>query len=54
MTHKRKYLTPVISVTQLDNEISLALQSTPPFGPDEFSQLKFEEHKTSILKTEIS
>lgn len=32
---KREYLQPVISVINLDNEISLQLESTPPIGPDE-------------------
>jgi len=41
-TIKRTYLTPQIERIQLDNEISLALESSPsevpPFGPGEFGQ----------------
>jgi len=29
------YITPVIEVIQLDNEISLSLESLPPQGPEE-------------------
>jgi hypothetical protein len=32
---KRVYTTPQIERVELDNEISLALESTPPIGPDE-------------------
>lgn len=32
---KKKYKTPRIEIIILDNEISLALESTPPVGPDE-------------------
>lgn len=32
---KREYITPQIVCLQLDNEISLALESTPPEGPAE-------------------
>lgn len=32
---KRNYSAPVIAQIQLDNEISLALESTPPAGPGE-------------------
>lgn len=31
----KKYITPNIEIIPLDNEISLALQSSPPEGPDE-------------------
>ena len=34
---KIKYNTPVIERIKLDNEISLALESTPPSGPGEAS-----------------
>jgi hypothetical protein len=34
-TEKRIYLNPTILLIKLDNEISLALQSSPPAGPDE-------------------
>ncbi len=32
---KRTYLPPAIECIGLDNEISLALESAPPAGPDE-------------------
>lgn len=38
---KRVYLVPAIENIRLDNEISLALESTPPVGPDEvMNQMK--------------
>jgi hypothetical protein len=35
---RRNYLAPAIQKVSLDNEISLALQSLPPVGPDELVQ----------------
>ena len=35
METKIKYTEPHIEIVILDNEISLALESTPPLGPDE-------------------
>ena len=32
---KKKYTAPEIELVQLDNEISLALESAPPAGPSE-------------------
>jgi len=32
---KKKYTTPQLQLIELDNEISLALESTPPAGPSE-------------------
>jgi hypothetical protein len=32
---KKKYITPLIELIVLDNEISLALESAPPAGPSE-------------------
>ena len=32
---KKKYTAPEIELVQLDNEISLALESAPPVGPSE-------------------
>jgi len=34
-TAKRSYIVPTIVQIKLDNEISLALESTPPLGPGE-------------------
>lgn len=33
--NKRKYITPYVERVSLDNDISLALESSPPYGPDE-------------------
>jgi hypothetical protein len=33
---KSKYISPQIEIIQLDKHISLALESPPPSGPDEF------------------
>jgi len=33
--NKLRYSTPTISRIKLDNEISLALESSPPAGPEE-------------------
>jgi hypothetical protein len=35
---KRTYLSPQIERVLLDNEISLALESTPPSDPEPFSE----------------
>jgi hypothetical protein len=40
---RRKYTAPKIEVIDLDKEISLALESTPPFGPEE-SRLQAPEY----------
>lgn len=32
---KKKYISPKLNCTKLDNSISLELQSQPPIGPDE-------------------
>ncbi len=51
---KKIYLTPEIDLTQLDNEISLVLQSIlPTEGPEE-SLLKDEFRMITIVKTIIS
>jgi hypothetical protein len=35
MENKKSYISPQIELVELDNEISLALESTPPAGPSE-------------------
>jgi hypothetical protein len=35
MTTKKKYQSPEIELVELDNQISLSLQSVPPDGPEE-------------------
>ena len=37
METKKTYIAPLIELIKLDNEISLALESTPPVGPSEVS-----------------
>ena len=37
METKKTYKAPLIDLIKLDNEISLALESTPPAGPEEVS-----------------
>ena len=32
---KKQYTAPAIEIIELDNEISLALESAPPVGPSE-------------------
>jgi hypothetical protein len=43
METKKEYTAPRIEWIPLDNEISLALESTPPFGPDETNNAKTPE-----------
>lgn len=43
MTGKKIYSIPLIERILLDNEISLALESAPPVGPDE-GRLMTPEH----------
>jgi len=40
---KIRYIAPLIQCITLDNEISLALASTPPEGPDEEKLLNVPE-----------
>jgi hypothetical protein len=35
MKTRQQYISPGIDIISLDNEISLALSSNPPVGPDE-------------------
>jgi hypothetical protein len=39
ITEKRTYFPPIVDMIELDNEISLALESNPPNGPDEVNNL---------------
>ena len=52
-TLKKKYIVPDIEIISLDNEISLALDSTPPFGPDENASLTPEYFKNDPFKNMI-
>ncbi|MFZ4726110.1 MAG: hypothetical protein ACOYMD_11760 [Paludibacter sp.] len=51
ITEKRIYLNPAIELIKLDNEISLALQSTPPDGPGEGASLAPEYMNIDPFKT---
>lgn len=42
---KRNYMSPQVNVIDLDNQISLALESSPPIGPNE--ELSMVESFTS-------
>jgi hypothetical protein len=46
---KRIYFKPEIVLIQLDNQISLALQSLPPIGPDEAAVIT-DKCKDDVLK----
>lgn len=51
---KIKYIAPRIEWIPLDNEISLALESAPPEGPDE-SRTNMPEHfNNAIMKVETT
>jgi hypothetical protein len=50
---KKKYITPQFELVQLDNEIALALQSTPPLGPEEFSMILLTNKSLDPYKTEV-
>ncbi len=50
---KKIYTAPHIEIIFLDNEISLALESAPPVGPDE-GYLKTQEYfNNDLFKTNI-
>ena len=38
-SEKKNYISPVIELIKLDNEISLILESQPPIGPEEIVQI---------------
>jgi len=47
------YTAPRIEIIFLDNEISLALESSPPAGPDESASLAPEYMKYDPFKSNI-
>lgn len=51
---KKKYIAPRIEIIFLDNEISLALQSTPPDGPGEAASLTPEYRNYDPFKPNLS
>ncbi len=50
-TEKIHYSQPVITGVDLDNEISLQLESTPPEGPNETRNL--QENYNNAVFTEV-
>ena len=50
---KRVYSQPEIMVMKLDNEISLALESAPPEGPDEVMNSAPEYFNNNPLKSNL-
>jgi hypothetical protein len=53
MKKQRMYTTPKIEKIVLDNEISLALQSAPPTGPDEGISKVYEYFNNDPYKTNL-
>ena len=51
---KQNYLVPMIVKIELDNEITLLLESTPPAGPNEGSLKTPEYFKINPFKVEYS
>jgi len=50
----KKYISPVIELIVLDNEISLALESAPPLGPGETIQLTpYNQHNPFQTDTHL-
>jgi hypothetical protein len=52
METKKKYIAPQIELITLDNEISLALESSPPPGPSEtlnFNQQSPFKNETDLV-----
>ena len=41
---KKTYIAPSIELIMLDNQISLALESSPPVGPEETVNFAIPEH----------
>jgi hypothetical protein len=48
---KRLYTAPEIECVKLDNEISLALESNPPEGPNQVSLIAPEQFKNDPFKS---
>ncbi|NDP20428.1 MAG: hypothetical protein GZ091_05035 [Paludibacter sp.] len=52
MNEKKEYTAPAIEIIELDNEISLALESNPPIGPGETGLLAPEYLKNDPFKNQ--
>lgn len=50
---KKMYIQPKIELVKLDNEISLALESAPPEGPDEVNNLAPEYFNNDPYNTHL-
>lgn len=50
---KKKYKAPRIEIIYLDNEISLALASSPPAGPNEIVEITPEFYKSDPYELKI-
>ena len=53
METKKKYTAPLIEIIFLDNEISLALESSPPEGPGESLTLTPEYFNNDPFKSNM-
>lgn len=52
---RKTYNAPIIHQVQLDSEISLALQSIPPWGPDEgITKIEQNDYFDDVFKAEIT
>lgn len=51
---KKTYITPLVSVIELDNVISLALESTPPQGPNEGASLAPDYKNENPFKMDLA
>lgn len=52
-SEKRMYSYPEISCIKLDSEISLALESNPPLGPNEDLVQAKDNNQVSVYKVNI-
>ncbi len=52
-TDKLTYNAPMMERIHLDNEISLALESNPPFGPEETGALMPDYFKNDPFKQNV-
>jgi len=53
IVEKRRYNSPKIVCIQLDNEISLALESSPPIGPSEGALMRPDNINNNPFKANI-
>lgn len=54
ITQKRIYISPEIVCIDLDYEISLALESSPPEGPGEYTTLSPEYFNNNQFMTNVT